>query len=264
MDTIFFIYLYLILSKIIKEVRKYSDEKGVGLKVIYEALIIYLLIFISCSYNLEKIKEIINSYGLSNIFVIEKVTLYTVISHLFKASSILKASIDEVIVKDVVFQLNGWNRYKLVKEYLNELLEYRKIYILHEDRNKKKPRLWIIRGGDCVDISDYIEKRKIYKSHKEYIKLTDCQAKEILKRRKCKGFDVDTYEGDSASILTPWKAKHFYSITITLLDLDYYDQEVIKDLISEKKEMLQILPSDVKSFTLRSYLYNIFFKKRRK
>lgn len=250
LNTFLFLYAFSRISKLIKNIRLFSDEGGMQLKSIYEVFLIYFLTIISCSYNLEKIKEILKIYQINNIFITENLTAYTIISYFYRSLSIIKTAIEIAIVKDVVFQLNGWNLNKTIREYWDELLKNHKIYILHDDQNKKVPRLWIIRGGACVDIIDDIEKCKIYKSHEEYIKLTDTQAKEILRRRKSKGFDDDDciYEGDSTWIFTPWKSEHFYEVSLYLIDVSYCDEEIIKELINKNRGMLQILPSDVKSY----------------
>lgn len=248
-NTALLLWVFFKLSSFIKRIRKFSDEGGVELKVIYEIFLMIFLVMTGCSFNLEEIKEILNLQRLNNIYIIEKITLYAVISYLYKALSIMKTAIELVMVKDTIFQINGWNLNKTIKEYWNELLMKHKVYILHEDQNIKIPRLWLIRGDACNDIIDRLEKLKIHKSHHEYIELSDSQAEELLRRRRSKGFDDvnDIYEGDSAWFFTPWKTEHFYSLSLRLIDLSYYDEEIIKELINENRGMIQILPSDVKS-----------------
>ncbi|MFT4106348.1 MAG: hypothetical protein QM657_11365 [Lacrimispora sp.] len=260
-NTVFLLVLFFSISGLIKEIRIFSDEGGMELKAIYEVFLILFIVITGCSYNIEKIKETLNLFGLNNIFIGEKVTMYTVVSYLYQSLFIIKTAIELVTVKDIVFQINGWNLNKTIKEYWNELLENHKIYILHEDQHKKNPRLWAIRGDSCIDIIDDLQKCKVYESHKEYIKLTDSEAGEILRKRKSKGFDDgDIYEGDSASIFTPWKSEHFYSISIRLIDLSYYEEELIRELMYDNKEMIQILPSSVKSCKSKNY-WEIFKNK---
>ena len=166
---------------------------------------------------------------------------------MYKAIQIIQTSIEVALIKDVVFEINGWNISRTIEEYWDELIENQKIYMLHEDQHKKIPRLWVIRGDACADIIDYSKEAMIHHSSKEYIELTDVQAKEVLRRRKIDDNDQCCYEGDSAWILTPWKTEHFYAVNFIMIDLDYYKENKIEELIQKNREKILQLPSDVKA-----------------
>ena len=59
LNTVVFWYAFMRISKLIKNIRLFSDEGGVQLKSIYIVFLIYFLTIISCSYNMEIIKEIL-------------------------------------------------------------------------------------------------------------------------------------------------------------------------------------------------------------
>ncbi len=246
-NTVFMLYAYFRLARLIENIRKTTDEGEYELKGLYNVYICFLLVMICCTYSLEEIKSICVGYNFKEFCVIEDISIYAILSCAYRGIQIIQTSIGVVLVKDVIFQINGWNIHKTMVEYWGDLLKSQKIYILHEDQHKKVPRLWLIRGDACADIVDYSNKAMIHHSEKEYIQLTDNQSKEILRRRKIKDNEECCYEGDSACIFTPWKMEHFYAISLIMIDLDYYKEEEIEKLVQENKEKILILPSDVKS-----------------
>lgn len=246
-NTCFMLYVYFRLVALLGKCRKTADEGRYELKGLYMVYIIFLLSIICCEYNLDTLKTAFVNMKLKEYVIMEKYSIYWIFSCVYKAIQIIQTSIEVALVKDIVFEINGWNISRTIEEYWDELIENQKIYILHEDQHKKIPRLWVIRGDACADIIDYSKEAMIHHSSKEYIELTDVQAKEVLRRRKIDDNDQYCYEGDSAWILTPWKTEHFYAVNFIMIDLDYYKENKIEELIKKNREKILQLPSDVKA-----------------
>lgn len=246
-NTLFMLYAYFRLEGLIKKVRKTADEGKYVLKGVYKIYICFLLVTICCAYNFAEIKSLCVSFDLKKILVLGDVSIYWILSCAYKGIQIIQTSIEVVLVKDVIFEINGWNINRTVAEYWDELLKNEKVYILHEDQHKRLPRLWVIRGDACGDIVDHSNDLLIHHSRKEYISLTDEQAKEILRRRKINDNDECIYEGESALIFIPWKVKHFYAVSLIMIDMECYKEDAVVKLIQENRERIQLLPSDVKS-----------------
>ena len=246
LNTFFMLYAYIRLGSMLGKARKTTDEGGYELKGIYKIYIFFLLVTVCCAYNLDAIESRFKCVHLKEYVIVGGYSIYWVLSCIYKSIQIIQTAIEVALVKDVVFEINGWNISRTIEEYWDELIENRKIYILHDDQHKRIPRLWLIRGDACADIVDYSNEAMIYHSTKEYIKLTDAQAKEILRRRKIDDNDQCCYEGDSAWILTPWKTQHFYAINFIMIDLDYYKEDKIEKLIQKNREKILLMPSGVK------------------
>lgn len=246
-NTCFMLYVYFRLVTLLGKCRKTADEGKYELKGLYTVYIIFLLLIICCTYNLGTLKSIFVNMKLKEYMLMKEYSIYWILSCVHKAIQIIQTSIEVALVKDIIFEINGWNIGKSLERYWNELIENQKIYILHEDQAKSNPRLWLIRGDACEDIVDYSNEVMIHHSTKEYIELTDAQAKEILRRRKIDDNDQCCYEGDSAWILTPWKTEHFYAVNFIMIDLDYYKENKIEELIQKNRDKILLLPSDVKA-----------------
>lgn len=246
-NTCFMLYVYFRLVALLGKCRKTADEGGYELKGLYTVYILFLLSIICCSYNLDTLKSMFVSMNLNEYVIMGGYSIYWILSTVYKAIQIIQTSIEVALVKDVVFEINGWNISKTIEAYWDELIENQKLYILHEDQHKKIPRLWVIRGDSSADVIDYSQEAMIHHSSKEYIELTDVHAKEVLRRRKIDDNDQCCYEGDSAWILTPWKTEHFYAVNFIMIDLDYYKENKIEELIQKNRDKILLLPSDIKA-----------------
>lgn len=152
-----------------------------------------------------------------------------------------------VFIKDIIFEINGWNLRATLAEYWNQLLESQKIYMLYEDRSKRIPRLWILRGGSCGDVADWAGESLLYYSEEECISLSDEQCKEILEKRTVKDNEECSYEVVSAPLFMPWKEDHLYEMSLRMIDLSYYKEEVMEKLIGKDRDRIMILPEDIKA-----------------
>nr|RKW39753.1 MAG: hypothetical protein D8H95_37960 [Lachnospiraceae bacterium] len=247
LNTFFMLYAYRRFTLLLKKYRQTADEGEYELKGWYMMYIFFLLLIICCTYNSDILKSVFLSTNLDKYRILKKYSIDWVLLCVYKSIQIIQNSIEVALVKDIVFEINGWNIRQTLESYWNELIENKKIYMLHEDKNKRNPRLWLIRGGACKDIIDCTSEAMIYHSLKEYIVLTDTQTKEVLRRRRIDDNDKCCYEGDSVFILTPWEIEHFYEVSFFMIDLDYYEEDKIEELIQKNRDRILILPSDIKS-----------------
>ena len=51
----------------------------------------------------------------------EEYSIYWILSCVYKAIQIIQTSIEVALIKDVVFEINGWNISRTIEEYWDEL-----------------------------------------------------------------------------------------------------------------------------------------------
>lgn len=245
-DILFLLWCYCSLRDCIGRIRKAADEGGYELKGVYQVYICLLLVMICITYNVDEVKLLFISYGFAQI-KIKEVPVLVLLVAVYRGMKVIQEALGVVFIKDIIFEINGWNIRATLAEYWNQLLESQKIYMLYEDRSKRIPRLWILRGGSCGDVADWADESLMYYSEEECISLSDEQCKEILEKRTVKDNEECSYEVVSEPLFMPWKEDHLYEMSLRMIDLSYYKEEVMEKLICKDRDRIMILPENIKA-----------------
>lgn len=240
-NACFVLFAYQRMTSVLEKARKIMSYDKQELKGIYAVCIAFLLISICCSYNFDALESIKDDL------------MRLILTCVYDALQIIQIVLEVAMVKDVIFEIYGWNINKTFEEYWQALIENEKIYMLREDQYKALPRLWLIRGDACEDIVDYSQDALIHHFSNEYIKLTDAQAKELLRNREINDNEWCCYEGKSVSVWRPWKEKHFYDVQLIRMNLDYFKEEEIRKFIKKDRKKILLLPSEAKAKEKKIY-----------
>lgn len=245
-DASFLLWSYFSLRNCIEKIRKTAEEGRYELKGMYQVYICLLLVMICITYNADEVKLFFGSCGFTRMKIREMPGL-VLLAAVYRGMQVIQEALGVVFIKDIIFEINGWNIRATLAEYWNQLLESQKIYMLYEDRSKRIPRLWILRGGSCGDVADWAGESLLYYSEEECISLSDEQCKEILEKRTVKDNEECSYEVVSAPLFMPWKEDHLYEMSLRMIDLSYYKEEVMEKLIGKDRDRIMILPEDIKA-----------------
>lgn len=260
-QIILLIWIYCKYSSLLMKVRKLSFNNGINIKLIYTCFIVLMFTIIILSYLKDDFIEYYkSSLNISvNIFTDYNIRLIDILTIVYDFLLVTKTSMEIVMVKDAIFQMNNWNIQKTITEYWEELIEAGRIYILFEDRKKENPKLWYIRGDACNDLVDSLYEYHIKKSNKYVINFTEEEQEQIINNRKnmnlydpddCLDSDEITIslfdfskqkKGDKAK-------KNEYFFHVKLIDFSYFDEKFIKkELIKKYRNKFLILPPSVKA-----------------
>lgn len=254
LKLILLLHCFIKQNQLLKRVRRFSRAESPSIKAVYWCYLITTFCVIAISYCKNDIDKLFNPVLNMSLEWIEQseITVRDILHIVYDAVQIAETSIEIVIIKDVIYQMNNWNIYNSFSEYFKELVQKGKVYILQEDKNKSIPRLWFIRGDADADLVDELSKYHIKKDKKFEISLTEKQKQELIDERKRKNvydendfLDTDTpainiivepilFIHDKFMKKERSKKTHEYFFSFGMMDLSYYEIEYIKQEILEK------------------------------
>ena len=155
-------------DELLKRVRRFSQPNSPSIKTVYWCYLITMFCIAAMSYCKNDIVELFNPVLSMPLGWINEneATISDVLNIAYNTLQILKTSIEIVIIKDVIYQMNNWNIHKSCSEYFGDMVDAGKIYILQEDKKKEIPRLWYIRGDACADLVDNLSEYHIKQNDK--------------------------------------------------------------------------------------------------